>query len=48
MESLIIDSISKSQAQQRAGRAGRQSEGKCFRLYTQITYDKIPEYQKPV
>ena len=34
MESLIVTPISKAAANQRAGRAGRVSPGKCFRLYT--------------
>lgn len=34
MESLIVTPISKAAANQRAGRAGRVSAGKCFRLYT--------------
>ncbi|KAF9220670.1 P-loop containing nucleoside triphosphate hydrolase protein [Gyrodon lividus] len=34
VESLLVSPISKSSAQQRAGRAGRTRPGKCFRLYT--------------
>lgn len=34
MESLIVTPVSKASADQRAGRAGRTSAGKCFRLYT--------------
>ena len=40
MESLLINIISKENADQRAGRAGRTKPGKCFRLYTQESYDK--------
>ncbi len=32
--------ISKSSAIQRAGRAGREGPGKCFRLYTEDSYNK--------
>ncbi|KAI0103737.1 helicase associated domain-containing protein [Nemania sp. FL0031] len=39
MESLLAKAISKSSAIQRAGRAGREGPGKCFRLYTAETYD---------
>lgn len=38
MESLMVVSISKASANQRAGRAGRTAPGKCFRLYTQWAY----------
>ena len=40
MESLLINIISKENADQRAGRAGRTKPGKCFRLYTKESYDK--------
>ena len=52
MESLIVTPISKASANQRAGRAGRVSPGKCFRLYTLTAYEKelddssIPEIQR--
>jgi len=38
MESLTVTPISKASAIQRAGRAGRVSPGKCFRLYTSFSY----------
>lgn len=41
MESLLPKSISKSSAIQRAGRAGREAPGKCYRLYTQEGFDKL-------
>lgn len=34
IESLVVSPISKASASQRAGRAGRNRSGKCFRLYT--------------
>ena len=52
MESLVVTPISKASANQRAGRAGRVSPGKCFRLYTLAAYEKelddnaIPEIQR--
>ena len=52
IESLVVTPISKAMANQRTGRAGRVSAGKCFRLYTQWTYNKeleentIPEIQR--
>lgn len=52
MESLIVTPISKAAAQQRAGRAGRTSPGKCFRLYTAWSFqhemedNTVPEIQR--
>jgi len=40
VESLLVSSISKASAKQRAGRAGRTAPGKCFRLYTEESYKK--------
>lgn len=38
VESLAVSPISKASAKQRAGRAGRTRPGKCYRLYTEVTY----------
>ena len=52
LDSLIVVPISKASANQRAGRAGRVSPGKCFRLYTLWSYEKeleestIPQIQR--
>ncbi|CAL1534296.1 unnamed protein product [Lymnaea stagnalis] len=52
MESLVVTPVSKASANQRAGRAGRVSAGKCFRLYTAWAYkneledNAIPEIQR--
>eukprot|EP00897_Mesotaenium_endlicherianum_P007025 jgi/Mesen1/6350/ME000328S05636 len=52
MESLIVTPVSKAQANQRAGRAGRTSPGKCFRLFTAWSYQNeledntVPEIQR--
>ncbi|KAI3880903.1 hypothetical protein MKX03_032728 [Papaver bracteatum] len=52
MYSLEIVQISKVQANQRAGRAGRTRPGKCYRLYTSDSYHEdfcevtVPEIQR--
>ena len=45
VESFLVSPISKSSAQQRAGRAGRTRPGKCFRLYTEQDFKKELEEQ---
>ncbi|XP_061538468.1 probable ATP-dependent RNA helicase DHX40 isoform X1 [Phycodurus eques] len=48
MDILEVVPISKSEAQQRAGRAGRTSAGKCFRIYTKEFWEEcMPEYTIP-
>uniref|UniRef100_M8D6U6 RNA helicase n=1 Tax=Aegilops tauschii TaxID=37682 RepID=M8D6U6_AEGTA len=39
VESLLVSPISKASAHQRAGRAGRTQPGKCFRLYTEKSFN---------
>ncbi|KAG2496372.1 hypothetical protein HYH03_005601 [Edaphochlamys debaryana] len=52
MESLVVTPVSKASANQRAGRAGRTSAGKCFRLYTAHSFENemedntVPEIQR--
>ncbi|SMN19978.1 similar to Saccharomyces cerevisiae YER013W PRP22 DEAH-box RNA-dependent ATPase/ATP-dependent RNA helicase [Maudiozyma saulgeensis] len=52
MEQLIVSPISKAQANQRKGRAGRTGPGKCYRLYTESAFynemlpNSIPEIQR--
>ena len=41
MESLLVQPVSKAQADQRKGRAGRVRSGKCFRLYTEAAFDGL-------
>lgn len=41
MESLLPKPISRSSAIQRAGRAGREAPGKCYRLYTEETFETM-------
>ena len=38
VESLLVSPISRASAKQRAGRAGRTQPGKCYRLYTEISF----------
>lgn len=40
-DSLVVLPVSKAQAEQRAGRAGRMRKGKVFRLYTKEAYEKL-------
>ncbi|KAH6660130.1 P-loop containing nucleoside triphosphate hydrolase protein [Truncatella angustata] len=47
LESLLAKPISKSSALQRAGRAGREGPGKCFRLYTKETYEAMKDADLP-
>ena len=47
MNSLEVCLISKSSAEQRKGRAGRVSAGKCYRMYTEDQYDNMRERTPP-
>ncbi|XP_011606518.1 probable ATP-dependent RNA helicase DHX40 isoform X1 [Takifugu rubripes] len=48
MDILEVVPISKSEAHQRAGRAGRTSAGKCFRVYSKGFWEQsMPEYMLP-
>lgn len=51
LEVLAVQRISKAQAWQRAGRAGREDSGSCYRLYTEDEFDNlipmtVPEIQR--
>ncbi|KAK9828606.1 hypothetical protein WJX72_001006 [[Myrmecia] bisecta] len=52
LESLLVAPISRANAQQRAGRAGRVRPGHCLRLCTEETYERelraatVPEMQR--
>uniref|UniRef100_UPI00398E8330 ATP-dependent RNA helicase DHX33 isoform X1 n=2 Tax=Pristiophorus japonicus TaxID=55135 RepID=UPI00398E8330 len=51
LEVLAVQQVSKAQAWQRAGRAGRQQSGICYRLYTEGEFEKflnmtVPEIQR--
>jgi pre-mRNA-splicing factor ATP-dependent RNA helicase DHX15/PRP43 len=40
IESLLVSPISRASAKQRAGRAGRTKPGKCYRLFTERSFQK--------
>lgn len=44
---LTVVPISKANALQRAGRAGREAEGKCYRLYIKNDYEELQEQIVP-
>ncbi|KFQ30629.1 Putative ATP-dependent RNA helicase DHX33, partial [Merops nubicus] len=51
LEVLAVQRVSKAQAWQRTGRAGREDSGVCYRLYTEEEFEKfekmtIPEIQR--
>ncbi|TNN64759.1 putative ATP-dependent RNA helicase DHX33 [Liparis tanakae] len=51
LEVLAVQRVSKAQAWQRAGRAGREDSGSCYRLYTELEFDNlismtVPEIQR--
>ncbi|WJX26085.1 RNA helicase [Trifolium repens] len=45
VESLLVSPISKASAHQRSGRAGRTQPGKCFRLYTETSFNNDLQLQ---
>lgn len=47
IETLTPIPVSKASATQRAGRAGRTKPGKCYRLYTESTFDSLEEATIP-
>lgn len=47
VESLSVVPVSKAQALQRSGRAGREMSGKCFRLYTEDAFEKLDDMTIP-
>lgn len=51
LEVLAVQRVSKAQAWQRSGRAGREDSGSCYRLYTEQEFDSlipmtVPEIQR--
>lgn len=47
LATLLTVPISRASAMQRTGRAGRESEGKCFRLYREADYEQLPLQTEP-
>ncbi|KAF1846739.1 ATP dependent RNA helicase-like protein [Cucurbitaria berberidis CBS 394.84] len=47
IENLNVVPVSKASATQRAGRAGRTRPGKCFRLYTEVAFERLEEATFP-
>ncbi|XP_066057870.1 ATP-dependent RNA helicase DHX33 isoform X3 [Chamaea fasciata] len=47
LEVLAVQQVSKAQAWQRTGRAGRQESGICYRLYTEEDFEKFDEMTTP-
>ncbi|BGP20309.1 Salivary acidic proline-rich phosphoprotein 1/2 [Rhodosporidiobolus nylandii] len=47
IDSLMTESISQSSAKQRAGRAGREADGYCFRLYTERAFYDLAKRTEP-
>ncbi|KAG2178324.1 hypothetical protein INT44_001474 [Umbelopsis vinacea] len=43
MDALLVTSISKAAATQRAGRAGRTAPGKAYRLYSSESFEQLPD-----
>ena len=51
LDLLKVQCVSQAQAWQRTGRAGRESAGTCYRLYTELEFEhmkrnSIPEIQR--
>ncbi|XP_078006354.1 putative ATP-dependent RNA helicase DHX35 isoform X2 [Phascolarctos cinereus] len=47
IECLVVVPVSQASANQRAGRAGRNRSGKCYRLYTEEDFEKLPQSTVP-
>ena len=44
---LTVQWVSKAQAWQRTGRAGREASGRCYRLYTEDEFGRLSENTTP-
>jgi HrpA-like RNA helicase len=47
LEALTVQPVSKASARQRAGRAGREAAGACYRLFTEQGFNGLPETSEP-
>lgn len=47
LDILQVQPVSKAQARQRTGRAGRETSGVCYRLYTEAQFDELKEMTMP-
>jgi ATP-dependent RNA helicase DHX8/PRP22 len=47
VDELVVAPVAVSQAMQRAGRAGREGPGKCFRLYCEDVIQSLDPHIKP-
>lgn len=47
LDSLLVKAISRSSADQRQGRAGREAPGRCYRLYTEESYRSLEPNTPP-
>jgi ATP-dependent RNA helicase DHX33 len=47
LDFLTVQPVSKAQARQRTGRAGREREGYCYRLYTESWFDGLDDSTVP-
>jgi ATP-dependent helicase HrpB len=47
INTLLVEKISQSSADQRAGRAGRTAPGKCLRLWSEVEHAERPSHELP-
>ena len=47
LDSLLVKQISRSSADQRKGRAGREGPGQCYRMYTEKAYNTLDKDMSP-
>lgn len=47
VSTFLVEWISQAQANQRAGRAGRQGPGHCYRLYSSAVFSDLAQFSKP-